>query len=88
MLTILILTIVAVMMLVLALLAVVVAAVKQEPQGEGLTSQAPSVIASWVRRLLGLYVRKPHQTAAFDPDRGEPCSRTGDPSRWPRDPAE
>jgi hypothetical protein len=68
-----------VMVFVLVLLAVVVAAIKQEPQGQELTSQPPSAITAWVRHLLGVYVRKPDQPAAIDEDRREP-------PRWPRGP--
>jgi hypothetical protein len=59
MLTILILTVGAVVVLVLVLLAVVVVGIKQEPPTDELTKQAPSLMAALVRRLLGVYVRKP-----------------------------
>ena len=61
MLTILVLMVGAVMVLVLVLLAVVVVGIKQEPPAEELTSQPPNVVTAWVRRLLGVYVRKPDQ---------------------------
>ncbi len=57
--TILILTVGAVMVLVLVLLAVVVIGIRQEPPADELSRQAPRAIAAWVRRLLGVYVRKP-----------------------------
>jgi hypothetical protein len=88
MLTILFLAVGGVMVLVLVLLAVVVAAIKQEPQAEELTSQPPTAITAWVRGLLGVYVRKPDQPAAFDEDRGEPCLTAWDPPCWPKGPAE
>ena len=49
----------AVMVLVLVLLGVVVVGIRQEPSTNELSSQAPSHIAALVRRLLGVYVRKP-----------------------------
>ena len=61
MLTILVLVVGVVMVLVLVLLAVVVAGIKQEPPAEELTSQPPNAITAWVRRVLGVYVRKPDQ---------------------------
>ncbi len=87
MLTILFLMVAGVAGLVLLLLAVVVAAIKQEPQAQGLTSQPPSAITAWVRRLLGVYIRKPDQPPALDEDPEEPCLTAGDPPRWPKGPA-
>jgi hypothetical protein len=49
------------MMLVLVVLAVVVVGIKQEPSAKELPSQAPNALTAWVRRLLGVYVRKPDQ---------------------------
>ncbi len=77
-----------VMVLVLVLLAVVVAAIKQEPQAEELTSQPPNALAAWVRRLLGVCVRKPDQSRVVDEDRGEPCLTAWDRPRWPNGPSE
>lgn len=88
MLTILFLAVGDVMVLVLVLLAVVVAAIKQEPQGQELTSQPPSAITGWVRRLLGVYVRKPDQPPAIDENHGEPCVTAWEPPRLPKGPAE
>ena len=45
------------------LLAIVVIGVRHEPQTEELSEQAPSLIAAFVRRLLGVYVRKPDSPA-------------------------
>jgi hypothetical protein len=59
MLVILILVVGAVMVLVLILLAVVVLGIRQEPPADELSRQAPSLFAAWIRRLLGVYVRKP-----------------------------
>jgi hypothetical protein len=59
MLTILFLMIGVVMVLVLGLLAVVVIGIRREPPAEELTSELPSAITAWIRRLLGVYVPKP-----------------------------
>ena len=59
MLTILIFAVGVVMVLVLVLLAIVVIGMRQEPPTEELSMQAPSLLAAWIRRLLGVYVRKP-----------------------------
>jgi hypothetical protein len=85
MLTILLLMVGAVMLVVL--LAVVVVGIRQEPPGEELTVQAPSFIATLVRRLLGVYVRKPEQPVTFE-DRGESCLTSRDPTRRSKRPAE
>ena len=52
------------------LLAIVVIGVRHEPQTEELSEQAPSLIAAFVRRLLGVYVRKPGPIP--DEPHGEP----------------
>ena len=88
MLTILVLIVGVVMVLVLALLAVVVAGIRQEPPAEELTSQPPNVVTAWVRRVLGVYVRKPDQPPTHDENRGEPCLTALDPDRWPKGSAE
>jgi hypothetical protein len=77
-----------VMMLVLVVLAVVVVGIKQEPSAKELSSRAPSVTTAWVRRLIGVYVRKPDQPRAFHEDRGELPVTAWNPPRWPRRPAE
>jgi hypothetical protein len=59
MLTALILVVFAVIALVLIMLAVVVVAIRQEPRDKEMSSMAPSLIAVVVRRLLGVYVRRP-----------------------------
>jgi hypothetical protein len=66
MLTILAFTVGAVMLLVLVLLAVVVVGIRQEPPTDELTTQAPSLIAALVRRVLGVYVRKPDPPSVPD----------------------
>ena len=58
MLTVLILVVFAVVVLVLVLLAVVVIAIRQEPRDAEM-NVAPSLIAVVVRRLLGVYMRRP-----------------------------
>ena len=59
MLTVLILVVFAAVALVLILLAVVVVAIRQEPRDTEMSNVAPSLIAVMVRRLLGVYVRRP-----------------------------
>jgi hypothetical protein len=59
MLTVLILAVIAAFALVLILLAVVVVAIRQEPRDTEMSNVAPSLIAVMVRRLLGVYVRRP-----------------------------
>jgi hypothetical protein len=88
MLTILLLIVGTVMVLVLVVLAVVVVGINREPPAQELTSQAPSVITAWVRRLLGVYVRKPDQPRVVDADRGEPCPTAWNPPHWPSGPSE
>jgi len=88
MLTILVLTIGVLMALVLVLLAVVVAGIKQEPAAKELTKQPPNVVTAWVRRLLGVYVRKPDQPPTLDEDRVEPRLIAWDPARWQKRSAE
>jgi hypothetical protein len=59
MLTVLILVVFAVVVLVLILLAVIVVAIRQEPRDMEMSRVAPSLIAVMVRRLLGVYLRRP-----------------------------
>jgi hypothetical protein len=63
MLTALFLLVVAIAVLVVILLAVVVAGIHQEPSAAELTSRAPSQMASLVRRMVGVHVRRPDPTA-------------------------
>lgn len=74
---------VAAMGLVLLVLAVVVVGTRQEPSAHELTSQAPSLIARLVRRLLGVYVRRPDPTVIPDKRRGEPPHTAHGPVRQP-----
>ena len=57
---------VAVMGLVLVVLAVVVVGIRQEPSTQELTRQAPRLIATLARRLLGVYVRRPDPSVIPD----------------------
>ena len=59
MLTAVILIVSAVVMLVLILLVVVVVAIRQEPRDMEMSNVAPSLIAVVVRRMLGVYLRRP-----------------------------
>ena len=59
MLTILILVVGSMTVLVVLLLVIVVIGIRQEPPTEELSEQAPSLTTVFVRRLLGVYVRKP-----------------------------
>jgi hypothetical protein len=71
MLTVLVVTVGAVIVLVLALLVIVVLGIRQEPPNKEFSIQAPSLFAAMVRRLLGVYVRKPDPH--LDERHGEPC---------------
>ena len=66
--TVLIVVVFAVVALVLILLAVVVVAIRQEPRDAEMSNVAPSLIAVLVRRLLGVYMRRP--TPSADSHRG------------------
>ena len=57
--TVLILVVFVVVVLVLVLLAIVVVAIRQEPRDTEMRTVAPSLIAVVVRRLLGVYLRRP-----------------------------
>jgi hypothetical protein len=59
MLTVVILIVFAAAGLVLVLLAVVVVAIRQEPCDAEMSSVAPSLVAVVVRRMLGVYLRRP-----------------------------
>jgi hypothetical protein len=57
--TVLILVVFAVVVLVLILFVVVVVAIRQEPRDVEMSNVAPSLIAAVVRRMLGVYLRRP-----------------------------
>jgi len=59
MLTALTLFVLAGAMLVLVLLGVVVVAIRQEPRDMEMSDVAPSLVAVVVRRMLGVYLRRP-----------------------------
>jgi hypothetical protein len=71
MLTVLILVILTVFALILILLAVVVVAIRQEPRDAEMSNVAPSLIAVMVRRLLGVYLRRPSPPAGSTAQREE-----------------
>ena len=68
MLTVLVLLIGPMTILVVLLLVIVVIGIRQEPLTEELSWQAPCLIAAFVRRLLGVYVRKPDSPPKLDQD--------------------
>lgn len=78
MLTALILVISATGVLILVLLAVVVVAIRQEPRDAEMSHMAPSLIAVMVRRLLGVYLRRPTPPAGSTDWREEYS-----PDAWP-----
>lgn len=78
--TILLFAVVTAMVVVLVLLAVVVVGIRQEPPTAELSSQAPARTAALVRRLLGLYVRKPDPPLLPDEQPGELYLTTRGPS--------
>ncbi len=87
MLTVLILVIFAAVVLVLIMLAVVVVAIRQEPRDMEMSKVAPSLIAVMVRRLLGVYLRRPTPSAdsadwreEWPPDTRPATSRSRPPS--------
>jgi hypothetical protein len=71
MLAILILVVGSVTVLVVLLLVIVVIGIRQEPPMEELSEQAPCLTTVFVRRLLGVYVRKP----PLEPNPPEPGCR-------------
>jgi hypothetical protein len=73
MLAILVLLIVSVTVLTLLLLVIVVVGIRQEPPTEELSEHASNLIAAFVRRLLGLHVRKPGSPRNLDRDDEGPC---------------
>lgn len=82
MLTILTLLIGSVTIFILLPLVIVVLGIRQEPPTEELSQQAPSLLAAFVRRLLGLHVRKPDSPPNLDQEAEDrtshvlPCPRT------------
>ena len=88
MLTILVALIVSVTIFVVLLLVVVVVGIRQEPPTEELTEQAPSLIAAFVRRFLGVYVRKPDSPPNLEQGDERPCLASVTSPADPMDKAE
>jgi hypothetical protein len=75
MLTAVILIISVAVALVLVLLIIVVVATRQEPRDMEMSDVAPSLIAVVVRRMLGVYLRRPSPLAD--------CVEERAPDTWP-----
>jgi len=61
--------------LVLVVLVVVVVAIRQEPRDMEMSDMAPNLIAVVVRRMLGVYLRRPAPPADDIEE--------GSPDKWP-----
>jgi hypothetical protein len=66
MLTLLVLVVGFATILVMLLLVIVVIGIRREPSTEELSEQSPSLITAFVRRLLGVHVRKPDSPSNID----------------------
>jgi hypothetical protein len=66
MLTLLVLIVGFATILVVLLLVIVVIGIRREPSTEELSEQSPSPITAFVRRLLGVHVRKPDSPSKVD----------------------
>jgi hypothetical protein len=66
MLTILFALIVSVTIFVVLLLVIVVIGIRKEPSTKELSEQVSSLLAAFVRHLLGLHVRKPNSPPNLD----------------------
>jgi len=62
-------------------LVVVVVGIRQEPSTTEMRRQPPTLLAALVRRLLGVWVRRPDPQATDNPSAAESCS--AGPSAWP-----
>jgi hypothetical protein len=69
MLAILVVLIVAVTIFVMFLLVIVAVGIRKEPSTEELSEHASSLVVAFVRRLLGLHVRRPN--SPFNIDQGD-----------------
>jgi hypothetical protein len=49
----------------LLLLVIVIVGIRKQPSTEELSEQASSLVAAFVRRLLGLHVRKPNSSPSL-----------------------
>ena len=72
--------IVAVAFLAVVAFVAVVVAIHSEPNHQGMTTQAQRPLAAMVRRLLGVYIRRPADLDADDDNREE-CL-TGNSTDW------
>jgi hypothetical protein len=88
MLTVLVLLILSVTILDVFLLVIVVVGIRQEPSTEELSEQASSLIAAFVRRLIGLHVRKPGSPPPRIDQGNERRCLARDPARGPNAQAE
>jgi hypothetical protein len=82
MLTALILLVLAATALVLILLIIFVVVMRQEPRGVEMGTAAPSPMAAKVRRVLGVYVRRPDVPAEDTDRQGERWLDTQPTSAW------
>lgn len=67
MLTVLVLFVMSSATLCMLLLLIVVIGIHHEPRMNGMSEQAPNLIAAFVRRLLGVYVCKPGSSSEPGP---------------------
>ena len=73
MLTMFVLLVASLTIFALLLLVIVVVGIRQEPPTEELSEQASGFIAAFVRRLLGLHVRKAGAQRNLDQGDEKPC---------------
>ena len=85
MLTILVLGVGSVTVFVVLLLVIVVIGIRQEPPTEELSEQAPSLVAAFVRRLPGVYVRKRYSPPNRDQGDKDHASLRATPLARPMD---
>lgn len=81
MLTILMLVVGALTVLGVLLFLVVVIGIRQESPVAELSEEAPGLVAVFVRRLLGVYVRKPNSPITLDQDDSDYASPHSTPGR-------
>jgi excisionase family DNA binding protein len=87
MLAVLILVVGSASVFVVLLLVIVVIGIRQEPATEELSQLAPSLIAAFVRRLLGLHVRKPYPPPNLRVGDNGHASALHDPAHRPNEQA-
>jgi hypothetical protein len=83
-----VLVLLSVTILVVFLLVIVVVGIRQEPSTKELSEQASSLIAAFVRRLIGLHVRKPGSPPPRIDQGNERRCLARDPARGPNVQAE